>query len=320
MSRIVGHRRMRIVATAAAALWLLATAAPHAWAESAQNAREIIEKARLTFESFQHDQRMGGSVRALVRKAKGVMIYPQVLRGAFLVGVAGGNGVFLVRDKRDAGWSGPAFYTIGQASFGLQAGADAAEVVVVALTERGVTALLSSSAKLGANASIAIGPMGAGAEVATANLSADLVSYTRNQGLYGGVSIEGAVVGTRDGWNWAYYGKTITPTEILVEHEAMNPHADRLIAAVARVGGGMPTDQRSSADEITIEGKIATVDLSQGLLTLENGTLLTLPASFQYTSIPAVGDQVEVTYAREGENKMVREIDKLPAGDRHSNQ
>lgn len=248
MSHINRHAWTRIVSSAAAALALLSAAVvPQVWADDAQDARQLVDKARLTFESFQSDPEMGPGLRDIVRRAKGVMIYPQVLRGAFLFGGAGGSGVFLVRAKEGEVWTGPAFYTIGQASFGLQAGADASEAVVVALTERGVTALLSSSAKFGANASIAVGPVGAGAEAATANLSADLVSYTRNKGLYAGVSIEGAVVGARNDWNRSYYGKTVTPTDILVEHKVSNPQAAELIAAVARVGGGTTTAPGPSA-------------------------------------------------------------------------
>jgi SH3 domain-containing YSC84-like protein 1 len=105
-----------------------------------------------------------------------------------------------------------------------------------------VTALLDSSTKLGANASVAVGPVGAGAEVATANLSADLISYTRNKGLYAGVSIEGAVIGARADWNRSYYGISVTPTEILIEHKVSNPQAAVLLAAVIRVGGGSSTE------------------------------------------------------------------------------
>jgi lipid-binding SYLF domain-containing protein len=206
-------------------------------ADDAQDARHLVDKARLTFESFMADKDFGPSVRSLVKRAKGVLIYPQVLKGAFLVGISGGSGVLLAHDAKTRKWSGPAFYTIGEASFGLQAGAQAAEVVLVALTDRGVTALLSHSAKLGADAGVALGPVGAGAEAATANLSVDLVSYSRAQGLYAGISLEGAVVATRDGLNKAYYGKEVTPTAILVRHEARNPQAAGLIGAVSKAAG-----------------------------------------------------------------------------------
>lgn len=244
MTHTERHVWMRIATSTAAALVLLSMATvSRAGADDGQDARQLVDRARMTFESFQSDPQMGPSLRAIVRKARGVMIYPQFLRGAFLFGGAGGSGVFLVRAQEGGDvWRGPAFYTIGQASFGLQAGADASEVVVVSLTERGVTALLSTSAKLGANASIAVGPLGAGAEAATANLSVDLVSYSRNKGLYAGVSIEGAVVSAQDGRNRSYYGRTVTPTEILVEHKVSNPQSAALIAAVARVGGRSATD------------------------------------------------------------------------------
>jgi lipid-binding SYLF domain-containing protein len=206
-------------------------------ADDAQDARHLVDKARLTFESFMADKDLGPSVRSLVKRAKGVLIYPQVLKGAFLVGVSGGSGVLLAHDAKARKWGGPAFYTIGEASFGLQAGGQASEVILVALTDRGVTALLSTSAKLGADVGVALGPVGAGAEAATANLSADIISYSRAQGLYAGISLEGAVVAARDGLNKAYYGKEVTPTAILVRHEATNPQAAGLIGAVSKAAG-----------------------------------------------------------------------------------
>ena len=208
-----------------------------AMADDAQDARHLVDKARLTFESFMADKDLGPSVRSLVKRAKGVLIYPQVLKGAFLVGVSGGSGVLLAHDAKARKWSGPAFYTIGEASFGLQAGGQASEVILVALTDRGVTALLATSAKLGADVGVALGPVGAGAEAATANLSADIISYSRAKGLYGGISLEGAVVAVRDALNKAYYGKEVTPTAILVRHEATNPQAAGLIGAVSKAAG-----------------------------------------------------------------------------------
>ena len=208
-----------------------------AMADDAQDARHLVDKARLTFESFMADKDLGPSVRSLVKRAKGVLIYPQLLKGAFLVGVSGGSGVMLAHDAKARKWGGPAFYTMGEASFGLQIGGQAAEVVLVALTDRGVAALLSTSAKLGADVGVAVGPVGAGAEAATANLSADIISYSRAKGLYGGISLEGAVVAVRDALNKAYYGKEVTPTAILVRHEATNPQAAGLIGAVSKAAG-----------------------------------------------------------------------------------
>ncbi len=226
---------MASVLTAAALLTLVAVGIRPAAADDAQDARQLVEKARLTLESFLADPQMGPNLRYYVPKAKGILIYPQVLRGAFIFGASGGSGVFLAHEAVGGKWTGPAFYTIGEASFGLQAGADASEVVLIALTDRGVSALLSTSAKLGANISIAIGPVGAGVTGATANLSVDIVSYSRNKGLYGGMSLEGAVVAVRQSLNEAYYERPVTPTQILIEHEVSNPQAAGLLEEITKV-------------------------------------------------------------------------------------
>jgi lipid-binding SYLF domain-containing protein len=202
-------------------------------ADDTQDARQLVEKAKLTFEAFLADKDMGPPLQDLLKRAKGVLIYPQVLRGAFIFGVSGGSGVMLAHDAAARAWGGPAFYTIGEVSFGLQIGGDASEVVLVALTDRGVSALLATSAKLGANVGIAAGPVGAGATAATANLSADIISYARAKGLYAGISLEGAVVATRDLMNQAYYGFNVTPRDILIERKVSNPQAAGLIKAVS---------------------------------------------------------------------------------------
>jgi lipid-binding SYLF domain-containing protein len=208
-----------------------------AMADDAKDAQQLVDKARMTFESFIGDKEMGPALKELVKKAHGVLVYPSVLRGAFIFGASGGSGVFLAYDAKAKKWGGPAFYTMGEASFGLQAGGDASEVVLVALTERGVSALLATSGKLGANASVAVGPVGAGAAAATQNLSADIVSYSRAKGLYGGMSVEGAVVGTRDALNKAYYKKDVSPTDILIKRAVSNKGAAGLIQAVAKAAG-----------------------------------------------------------------------------------
>ena len=216
---------------------ILVGGARPAVAGQAENAQQLVDKARLTLNKFVADKDMGPSLKTLLKKARGVLIYPQVLRGAFVVGVSGGSGTFVAYDANAKKWGGPAFYTIGEASFGLQAGADASEVVLVALTERGMTSLLATSAKLGADVGVAIGPVGAGAEAATANLSADIISYSRAKGLYAGISLEGAVVATRDALNKAYYGKEVSPTDILVKRTVSNKKAASLLSAVKKAAG-----------------------------------------------------------------------------------
>jgi lipid-binding SYLF domain-containing protein len=203
-------------------------------ADDALEARQLAEKAQLTIEGFAADTNLG-VLRDLLPKARGVLIAPQVLRGAFILGASGGSGVFLVHDAQAKKWSQPAFYTLGSVSFGLQAGGDVSEVVLLVMSERGVSALLGNNVKLGVDASVAVGPVGAGVAGATAALSADIISFSRSQGLYGGISVDGAVVAVREGWNSAYYGKPVTPSDILVRHAVTNPHSAALIAAVSKV-------------------------------------------------------------------------------------
>lgn len=206
-------------------------------ADDAADAKQLVEKAQLTVEKFAADPAMGG-FRDAVKRAKGVFVAPQVLRGAFIVGVSGGSGVLLARDEKAGTWGGPAFYTVGEASFGLQAGGDASQVVLLAMTERGVTKLLSPSTKLGVDASVAGGPVGAGVTAETAGLSADIISFALTKGVFAGVSLEGAVVGTRGALNKAYYGKEVSPTDVLIRRTVTNRHAAGLIQAVAKLAGG----------------------------------------------------------------------------------
>ncbi|OPY65547.1 MAG: hypothetical protein A4E57_03138 [Syntrophorhabdaceae bacterium PtaU1.Bin034] len=205
-----------------------------AGADDAVEARHLAEKARLTLEVFSGAPEMEG-FRNLIKDARGIFIAPQILKGAFIVGASGGSGVFVARHRLSGQWAGPAFYTIGGASFGLQIGGNASEVVLLAMTERGVSALMESSVKLGADVGVAVGPVGIGAAASTANLSADIISFSRSKGLYGGISLDGAVVKTRSDWNNAYYGSVVTPVDILLKRSVSSPHSATLLEEVSRL-------------------------------------------------------------------------------------
>jgi lipid-binding SYLF domain-containing protein len=224
-----------MLCVAVIAIAFLGIAGP-ARASDKADAQNLVTQANITFKSFMSDKNFS-EMRKLSRSAKGIFIAPQVLKGAFVIGASGGTGVFLVR-KEDGHWTYPAFYTIGSVSFGFQIGGQASEVILLAMTDRGVTTLLQSSVKLGADVGIAAGPYGAGAQAASANISADILAFSRSKGLYGGISLDGAVVDVRDGLNKAYYGRPVTPTDILVKQDVSNPQANKLRASVARISGG----------------------------------------------------------------------------------
>ena len=202
-------------------------------ADEKQEAMQLVEKARSAFEGFMADGKME-AFHGLVRKSRGILIAPQVLKGALVVGASGGNGVLVVRDEKTGRWNGPAFYTIGGVSYGLQIGGQASELVLLVMTERGVSSLLSNSLKLGADVGIAAGSVGAGASASTANLSADILAFSRSKGLYGGISVDGGAFTIRGDWNEAYYGKLVTPADTLIRREATNPQAEGLIDVVAK--------------------------------------------------------------------------------------
>jgi lipid-binding SYLF domain-containing protein len=110
-------------------------------------------------------------------------------------------------------------------------------VVLLIMTDRGVQSFMKSNFKLGADVGIAAGPVGGGVAAETANLSADILSFSRSKGLFGGLSLEGAVVKVRGGYNEAYYGKKISPSQILLGGRASNPHAKGLLEEVTKAAG-----------------------------------------------------------------------------------
>jgi lipid-binding SYLF domain-containing protein len=204
---------------------------------SAQSASEedmLVEKARLTLESFLADPDMQW-FRDHMKEARGILIVPQFIKGAFFIGGSGGSGVLVVRDEKTNEWSYPAFLTLGGASIGLQFGGQASEVVLLVMTQKGVDSMMSTTVKLGGDASVAVGPVGRGVEGSTApNLSVDFLSFSKAKGLFAGLSLEGAVVGARDALNTNYYKTPTKAIDILVRRSVSNPQADPLLAVVKK--------------------------------------------------------------------------------------
>jgi len=209
-----------------------ATAPMHAaMATDADEARGIVDKARVTFENIVKTKDFD-SLRAGMKTAKGVLIYPQVLKAGFFLGGSGGTGVLLVRGPNNE-WSEPAFYTMGSVSFGLQFGGQAAEVVILINTQKGIDRLMTNALKLGGDAGIAAGPVGLGQ---AANVTSDFVSYAQAKGAFIGLSFEGSVLDVRDSLNKAYFGKPVTPIDIVVKHAVSNKHSAALRSTVAKAG------------------------------------------------------------------------------------
>ncbi len=190
----------------------------------------LLDEARITFKRCVADPNMQW-FRDHLKNAKGLLIFPSFLKGAFFIGAEGGTGVLVAQDERTGEWSQPVFYSMGAASFGLQFGAKSAEMVLMIMTDKGMDAMLSTSLKLGADASIAAGPVGVGAKAETV----DILAFSRGQGLFGGISIEGTVIMPRDDWNRDFYGKDVRPVDIIVRKAVYNPKARPLIDTITSV-------------------------------------------------------------------------------------
>lgn len=193
----------------------------------------LVDQSSQVLTEFLSDQAMT-YLRENLRYAKGLLISPSLFKAAFLIGGSGGRGVLMVRDPQTNEWSGPAFYAIGGGSLGFQIGASTAEVVMMVMTQRGVEALYTSTFKLGGSMSATAGPVGIGAEGATApNLSADFFSFARSKGAFFGASLDGAVISVSDDYNQAYYGKPVRPLDVFEKKDVHNPGADRLRVQLA---------------------------------------------------------------------------------------
>ena len=203
-----------------------ATAASLATPASAADVAEqqrLVDKARLTLMAFAADPGLQAALREWSPETRALFIVPQFLRGALVFGGAGGSGLLLVRDEKTGNWGDPVFYTIGSASFGLQIGGDVSEIVLLVRTPKGLEEFYRSDFKLGANAGMAVGPVGEGAAVQ--GLAADIIAYARNQGVFAGIAINGAFVAVADEANEAYYGRPVRPTDIAVKQTAYNPRS-----------------------------------------------------------------------------------------------
>jgi lipid-binding SYLF domain-containing protein len=206
------------------ALSALALGSAQAASDDKADAVKTVNGAVTVLKDFSADPNMTW-YRDNVHRAKAVLIIPTLVKAGFIFGGSGGTGVVLARDEATNTWKGPSFATAGSVSWGLQAGGSAAQVVMMAMTNKGKDALLSNKFQAGADASVAAGPVGAGAQAATT----DIIQFTRSKGLFGGLSLEGSVIAVRDSLNHAFYGKPVSPVDILIKGNVRNPQADILI-------------------------------------------------------------------------------------------
>jgi|SRR5436309_5916586 len=220
-------RLLRSVAMAALVAVSSAFVVPNAYAQP--DPRAHIAASEVTLSNFLRDPDMGWLQRNFSH-AKAVMITPEIVKAGFIFGGSGGRALVVARDPNSGKWLGPAFYAMATASVGFQAGVSVAEGVTLVMTDKGFNSLLATSFKIGGDASVAAGPVGAGAR---SDVVADLITFNRAKGLYGGLNLDGTVVTASDDWNASFYGKKVLPPDILVRASVHNEAADKLLAQVS---------------------------------------------------------------------------------------
>jgi len=220
----------RIQGLALAAVLLFST--PNAFAAS--DPADLVDRARITVDDLKKDKEFGNAVD-LMRRAKGVLIVPQLIKGGFFVGGEGGDAVLLTRGSGDT-WSYPAFYTLASASFGLQAGIEQAELVAFVMSDKAMNAFMQDQFTIGGEAGLAVVTLGTNGEVATTSaVGADVVVWSSASGAYAGLTLNGSIVKPRDSWNQSYYGRAESVRDIVTKHAAKNAGADSLRMTLASV-------------------------------------------------------------------------------------
>jgi SH3 domain-containing YSC84-like protein 1 len=183
--------------------------------------QQLVEDAAATVRAARTDPSFGNAPELLDR-ARAVLVVPQLIKGGFFVGGEGGRGVMSARTGGT--WSDPAFYTLASGSFGLQVGVEAAQVVMIVLTDRAFQALQEDSFKFGGGIDLAVATIGTGVEGAvTPAMQPDIVVWSKAGGLYAGLTLEGSVIAPDEDANEDYYGGPVTARALLARPGGAGP-------------------------------------------------------------------------------------------------
>ena len=208
-----------MAAAAALCLLTLLPAQPRAQKES-DEAKRIGDATAIFSEIMAAEDK--AIPQSILGKASGIAIFPSTIKAGFVVGGQRGRGIISRHSAN--GWSSPAFLTLTGGSFGLQIGGQAADIILVINGDRGLDNLVSNQFKIGADASVAAGPVGRDAQAATdIQLRAQILSYSRARGLFAGVTINGSTIRQDQDANQRFYGKRLTTRQIVFDGLAGAP-------------------------------------------------------------------------------------------------
>jgi SH3 domain-containing YSC84-like protein 1 len=208
-------------------------------ARAQSDEQALVDRSTIAVQEMM-TQKISQTPRAMLGRARAVLICPRIFKAGFFFAGAGGSCVLLARAGNGT-WSYPAFYTIGSASFGLQIGLEDSALVLMVMTNRGLDALMNSHFKLGAGASVAIATIGGGVQGAlTTGVTADIVAFQASRGAFAGISVEGSVLDSRTDMDQAYYGQPFDTRQIVIAMQGANPGADPLRGILTRLGTPEP--------------------------------------------------------------------------------
>lgn len=206
---------MKFIPLSLAFIILLTTSAQ---ADQAKR-RDLVKNAVLVMEEIM-DAPDGGMPQALISKAKAIIIFPTMIKGGFIFAARYGQGIATVRSSKTGSWSPPAFLTTIGGSFGFQIGAQAIDLILLVMTERGLNGLLKDKFTLGVDAGIAAGPVGRYAEAgADVLMQGEIYSYSRSKGIFAGISLKGTVITSNRDANREYYRQELSSKDILITHK-----------------------------------------------------------------------------------------------------
>lgn len=155
----------------------------------------------------------------LIAQARGIMIFPTLVKVGFIGAVRYGKGVASVRDPKTGKWGPPAFLTTAGGSVGFQIGAEAVDLILLIMSQRGVEGLMKSKFTLGADAAVSAGPVGRHAEAGSdVTFKGEIYSYSRSKGAFAGISVKGTAINEDTDANWGYYDRPLSPKDILIDH------------------------------------------------------------------------------------------------------
>jgi lipid-binding SYLF domain-containing protein len=203
----------RVASACAVVLALFVGLVRPAIADEEDERQRVRDAAQVLREITRADDK--GIPAGLFERAKAIAVFPHVVRGAFIVGGRWGKGVVVARDAKGS-WGPAGFLDLGGGSFGFQIGGDATDVILFFIEEDGIDKLLEDKVELGANASVAAGPVGRSAEVGTnLTLDAAIYAYSRSKGVFAGVALDGTVITLDNSANENAYGREIKRQEVL---------------------------------------------------------------------------------------------------------